>query len=89
MPSCGCVVELLPKYYHFEEFFGSLASSANLTLLFLYLSDGNTMQESSLSPQNYTLWKAACAVNLCPPITSIVTSVQTLMERWKSCCSQQ
>jgi hypothetical protein len=89
MPSCGCVLELLPKHYHFEEFFGSLTSSANLTSSFLYLSDGNATQESILSPRNYTLRKAARAVNLCPPITSIVTSVQTLMERWKSCCSQQ
>ena len=89
MPSCGCVLELLPKYYHYEFFFGPLTTSANLTSSYLYLSDGNATEETMLSQNNYTFRKKTRSANLCPPINSIVKSVRTLIERWKSCCSER
>jgi len=87
MPSCGAVLELLPKSYHIHDFFGPLTSSANLTSSYLYLSDGDPIEEMK-NITSYELRKASRAASLCPPVSSIVASVQALIKRWESCCHE-
>jgi FkbM family methyltransferase len=87
MPTCGCVLELLPKSYHIHNFFGSLTTSANLTSTYLYLSDGNATEEMS-NNSILAVRRKARSVNLCPPVSSIVTSVRTLIDKWESCCAE-
>ena len=82
MPSCGAVLELLPKSYHCQFFFGSLISSANLTSSYLYLSDGDPQKEIWTSRSERV---AARKGALCPPVSSIVSSVRSLIDKWEQC----
>lgn len=86
MPRCGSVLELLPRYYHFHYFFGSLTANANLTHAYIYLSDGDA-EEDMKNISSQASRKKARSVQLCPPVSSIVSGVETLIGKWKSCCA--
>ena len=94
MPECGAILELLPMSYYIPYFFGTLAFSANLTSSHLYLSDGDPMEEVNQTFMNdssiaaHAFRKRVRAKSLCPPVSSIVTSVRALIEKWESCCGE-
>jgi len=55
----------------------------------IYLSDdGNAAMEMS-NIYTYEAPRQARSKQLCPPISLIVSAVQTLVDEWKLCCSQQ
>lgn len=85
LPTCGQVLELLPRYYHCQFFFGTLTTSAGSTASYLYLSDEN----AQLEMKNITTHESrrlARSVQLCPPIPPIVSAVKELIQKWMTCC---
>ena len=85
LPTCGQVLELLPRFYHCQFFFGSLTTSTGSTASYLYLSDGSAKVEM----ENITTHEArriARSVQLCPPISSIQSAVEELIQKWRKCC---
>lgn len=86
MPKCGAVLELIPRGYFAPNWFGSLAVDSGLNYSYLYMSEGDPLEES----RNISATKSgrtwARKQNFCLPIPAVVEAVKTLIEQWHSCC---
>jgi len=83
LPRCAAVVEIFPFGFSIPTFFGTLAQSSAIDHYFLYLGDGDGLNETAM------LWDQRGKyrdVNLCLKAESVVEGLHHLISRWRDCC---
>ena len=87
MPRCGRILELFPKFYYFDDFFGSLAEAAGLEQYALYLADSDPATDNLYSSTLTSVQRRKHRnVNLCPPLGVILEATKQMVADWKECC---
>jgi Glycosyltransferase 61 len=89
MPRCGAIMEVLPKSYHWPEFFGSLADAAGINHAYIYMSKGDPHYESTFGLDTQMHARKARNVQFCPEIDPIIEGLQELVRDWKACCRKR
>jgi uncharacterized membrane protein len=80
MPHCGQVLEILPENYYYANFFGTLAATAGLGHLVLYVAQNAT-------EKNY--WMNSRNPDFCLSKRMVQTGVEQLVVQWQSCCQNR
>jgi Glycosyltransferase 61 len=86
---CGAVLEVFPKNYYYQQFFGSLAEAAGVKQYTLYLSNTDAITDfDAIVQQRGFSRREARQVNICLEPHSIVEAVKEMVSAWHLCCQQ-
>jgi Glycosyltransferase 61 len=85
-PTCGTVLEVMPRGYYLPHFFGSLARAANLKHGTVSLTEsGDSRQESIDGMRHMAARSHYRKQQLCPDTNGIVDAVLQLVDEWQQC----
>ncbi|CAB9509911.1 expressed unknown protein [Seminavis robusta] len=89
LPSCGGILELFPRGYHFPDFFGTLAAATGHFHRSIYTGrHANRTRDVDYFSSTPALRKQTRLqpVHAHPPMVAL--AVRELMVQWQSCCQQ-
>lgn len=86
--ACAAVLEIFPKHYYYQQFFGSLAEAAGIKQYAFYLSDTDAVADfnTTVHDPRRRVRRVRRTVNLCPEQRNIVEAVKEMVSAWQSCC---
>jgi len=84
MPRCSSVIEVLPRGYDWNKFFGTLAALSGVNHSYIYLGKNPVKETKRLRSSIRDV--GLRDVMLCAPAHPIIEAVKMQVDQWQRCC---